>query len=79
MITALVVTSYIIAGVTLVGQLRRPASQWTAADRNRSWWIGVTSVLGLLGCGIFVGLAYLVGVVPAFAQSAVDDALRKQS
>jgi hypothetical protein len=79
MIVAIIVISYIIAGVALVDQLRRPAARWVVADRNRSWWVSATVGFGLLACGIFIGLAYLVGVVPAFGRDdQLDDAFRKR-
>jgi hypothetical protein len=79
MITAIIVISYAAAVLALIDQIRRPASAWAAADRNRGWWIGMTVVLGLFACGVIIGACYLVGVVPRFASSApVDDAFRKQ-
>jgi hypothetical protein len=79
MITGVLVISYLAAAAALADQLRRPASEWAAADRNRGWWISMTVFLGLFACGIFIAPAYLVGVVPRFSsQVAVDDAFRKR-
>jgi hypothetical protein len=68
-ITAGIVLSYLVGVIALVDQLRRSPSEWTAADRNRSWWLGTTAVLSLFACGLLVGFAYLVGVVPYFADA----------
>jgi formate-dependent nitrite reductase membrane component NrfD len=79
MITAFLVVSYLIGLATLADELRRPASAWAAADRNRSWWISTTILLGIFACGLFIGIAYLIGVVPNFGQhDGVDDAFRKR-
>lgn len=79
MITAILVISYLAAAAALADQLRRPASAWAAADRDRGWWIGMTVVFGLFACGIFIASAYLLGVVPRFTgQVAVDDSFRKR-
>jgi len=77
-ITAIIVVSYISGAVALVDQLRRPASAWTAADRDRGWWLSATVLLGLFACGLFVGIAYLIGVVPRFATNdGIDPSFRK--
>ena len=79
MITAILVISYLAAAAALADQLRRPASTWAAADRDRGWWIATTIVFGLFACGIFIAPAYLLGVVPHFSgEVAVDDAFRKR-
>lgn len=79
MITGILIISYLAAAGALADQLRRPASVWVSADRNRGWWIGMTIVFGLFACGIFIAPAYLLGVVPRFGnQIAVDDAFRKR-
>lgn len=78
MITTFITISYITALAAAADQLRRPASVWAAADRNRGWWVGSTAVLGLVACGVFISLAYLVGVVPNFANDdGIDIAFRK--
>jgi hypothetical protein len=77
-ITGIIVASYISAAVALADQLRRPASAWTAADRDRGWWLSATVILGLAACGLFIGIAYLLGVVPRFASDdGVDPSFRK--
>jgi hypothetical protein len=79
MITGILIISYLAAAAALGDQLRRPASAWVAADRNRGWWIATTTVFGLFACGIVIAPAYLLGVVPRFGNHlAVDDAFRKR-
>jgi H+/Cl- antiporter ClcA len=78
-ITAIIVISYLAGFATLADELRRPASVWAAADRNRGWWISTTVILGVMACGLFVGVAYLIGVVPNFSEhDGVDEAFRKR-
>lgn len=79
MITAIFVISYLIGAVTVLDEMRRPHSAWVAADRNRGWWITTSVIFGIAGCGLFMGIAYLVGVLPGLSQSgAVDPSFRKQ-
>jgi hypothetical protein len=79
MIAAILAVSYVTALVALADEIRRPASAWVAADRNRGFWITITIVLGLLGCGVLVAVAYLLIVIPGFAAGdRVDSAFRKQ-
>jgi hypothetical protein len=79
MISTFVIMSYLAAVLALLDQVRRPASVWAAADRNRGSWIWATVILGFLACGIFVACAYLVVVVPRFTSADdVDSAFRKQ-
>lgn len=78
MVVVILIASILATGVTLLDQLRRPASAWTAADRDRGYWITGTAFCGLLCLGIPVGFAYAIGVLPYFGSGPeVDPAFRK--
>ncbi|GAA2145773.1 hypothetical protein GCM10009825_38800 [Arthrobacter humicola] len=63
--TALVVISYIVNAAVFVYAFTRPSSAWLAADRNRSFWLVLLAILGLMGVlGIAADVAFLVGVLP---------------
>jgi len=80
MIATIIVISYLAGLGALVDQIRRPASQWVAADRNRGAWISATVLCGFPACGLLVALVYLMGVLPRFsADDRVDAAFRKSS
>ena len=60
---------YVWLGVALVcvlDAMLHSASQWTAADRNRWFWVIFLTVLGPL----FL-VPYLVGVRPGFARARI--------
>jgi hypothetical protein len=73
MAVAICALSLLAAGLTLVDQLRRPASAWTAADRDRSYWATTTFIAGLFACGVLAAIAYAVGVLPRFDQMPSAD------
>ncbi len=78
MIAAFLVVSYLAAAIALIDQLRRPASEWLGADRNRGSWITATVLLGIVACGLFIAVAYVVAVVPRFAENPdIDSTFRK--
>jgi cbb3-type cytochrome oxidase subunit 1 len=79
MITAWIVISYIVGLAAVIDQVRRPASEWASADRNRSWWIGTTAVAAFFACGVFAALAYFIGVLPRFGQrDGIDEGFREK-
>jgi uncharacterized iron-regulated membrane protein len=73
-VLAIWVISLVASALTLVDQVRRPSSEWTAADRDRSYWIGATAVAGLFACGLLAALVYAIGVLPRFAGAPPSDA-----
>jgi hypothetical protein len=74
------IISWITGALLVVDQLRRPESAWAAADRNRAYWVTVSALLGLMALGLAVAAAYVVLVVPRFAErDAVHDAFRKRA
>lgn len=58
-----------IALVFVVDAIRRPSSQWTGADRNRTFWVMMLLLLGPLTL-----LIYLVGVFPRLLAAAREGA-----
>jgi hypothetical protein len=55
-----------LAGWALViDAVRRPAHQWTAADRNRTFWVALLTLMA----PIFL-IPYLVGVLPRLARTS---------
>jgi len=76
---AIWVTSLIAAAITVADQLRRPHSQWIAADRDRSYWVSCTVVAGLFACGLVAALVYAIGVLPRFARGPASDAAFSKS
>jgi hypothetical protein len=57
----LVLALYGIAALAFVDGVRRPASQWLEADRNRGYWLTAIVLLNVVGA-----LLYLVFVLPRF-------------
>jgi hypothetical protein len=70
MIAAWVALSYVIGIVVFGDALRRPSLAWAAADRQRGWWLTMIVVSSLMSLGVFVAIAYAVGVLPHFQQQA---------
>ncbi|GAA4035383.1 hypothetical protein GCM10023063_19820 [Arthrobacter methylotrophus] len=63
--TALVVISYIVNAAVFAYAFTRPSSAWLAADRNRSFWLMLLAIIGLMGVlGIAADVAFLIGVLP---------------
>jgi hypothetical protein len=67
-----------VCGVAvIVDALRRSSTQWIAADRDRSFWITMSTILSFFfPVGPLIGLIYLVGVVPRFSRKAQYDTQR---
>ncbi|HEV7493340.1 hypothetical protein [Baekduia sp.] len=79
MVTALWIISLLSGGVALGDQLRRPASEWVAADRDRSYWVSLTIIASLFCLGLIAAAAYLMSVVPQLGGAGgPDKAFRKQ-
>jgi uncharacterized iron-regulated membrane protein len=79
MVTALWIISLLSGGLALGDQLRRPASEWVAADRDRSYWVSATVVASLFCVGLVAAIAYLLSVVPRLGSGGGPDlAFRKQ-
>jgi uncharacterized iron-regulated membrane protein len=80
MVTVIWAVSLIVSGLVVVDELRRPASEWTAADRNRGYWVGLTVTAGFLFLGVLAALVYAVALVPRFAMAQdSDSAFRKHA
>lgn len=61
----LVVVCYVVNAAVFVYALTRPSSAWLAADRNRTFWLALLAIIGLMGVlGIAADVAFLVGVLP---------------
>jgi hypothetical protein len=61
-----IAASYVVAIVLALEQLRRPLSAWSAAGRERRFWVAVTLVTGFHGLGQLAAVAYFTSVVPRF-------------
>jgi|ERR1035441_1433426 hypothetical protein len=57
--SGLSVLCIILSAAAFVDAVRRPASQWVQADRNKGFWLTMIVLLNILGV-----VAYVVGVVP---------------
>jgi uncharacterized iron-regulated membrane protein len=78
-VTAIWIISLLSGGVALGDQLRRPASEWVAADRDRSYWVSLTAIGSLFCLGLVAAIAYLMSVVPHLGGAGgPDKAFRKQ-
>lgn len=78
MITALWLVSLLAGLVTIGDMLRRPASEWVAADRDRSYWVTMAALGGFMCLGLVAGAVYLMSVVPRLGGGAgPDPAFRK--
>ncbi|OOP59413.1 hypothetical protein BMF89_20470 [Arthrobacter sp. SRS-W-1-2016] len=56
---------YILNVALFVYAFTRPSSAWLAADRNRSFWLTLLAILGLMGVpGLGADVAFLIGVLP---------------
>jgi hypothetical protein len=53
------------AAAACVDAVRRPASQWVEADRNKAFWLTMIIILNVVGA-----LAYVIAVVPRFPRGA---------
>jgi beta-lactamase regulating signal transducer with metallopeptidase domain len=74
--SAILVLLYAAALIAFVDALRRPASQWVQADRNKTFWLMMLVLLNVL-----VAPLYALFVVPRFTrgQSDLDAAFLKRS
>jgi hypothetical protein len=78
-ITAIWIISLLSGGLALGDQLRRPASEWVAADRDRGYWVMVTVIGSLFCLGLVAAVAYGISVVPRFGTAGgPDHEFRKQ-
>lgn len=67
---ALVVICYIVNVAVFVYALTRRSSAWLAADRNRTFWLALLAIIGLMGVlGLAADVAFLVGVLPRMLAS----------
>lgn len=71
--TVLWILSLLAGGLTAIDQLRRPASQWVAADRDRSFWVTMTVLGGLLYLGIVAAIVYAVTLLPLLGRAPGGD------
>jgi hypothetical protein len=79
MITAIWIISLLSGGLALGDQLRRPASEWVAADRDRNYWVTVTVIGSLFCLGVVAAIAYAISVMPRFGTGGgPDHGFRKQ-
>jgi Phospholipase_D-nuclease N-terminal len=53
------------AGAAFIDAVRRPASQWVEADRNKAFWLTMIVILNVVGV-----VAYVITVVPRFPRGA---------
>lgn len=53
------------AAAAFIDAVRRPASHWVEADRNKAFWLTMIIMLNVLGV-----LAYMVAVWPLFPRGA---------
>jgi hypothetical protein len=67
---ALLITSYVCGVLAFVHGFSRPASQWVGADRNRGFWLGTIATVTVFGLGLIAALAYIIGVLPHYANDA---------
>jgi len=51
----------LVAGGAFVDAVRRPASQWIEADRNKAFWLTMIVILNVIGVAV-----YVIAVVPRF-------------
>jgi hypothetical protein len=58
----------IISIWALVDALGRPEWAWQASGQSKTLWV-VLNVIGILLCGIVIGLIYLVGIRPKVAMA----------
>lgn len=58
----------IISIWALVDAIGRPEWAWQASGQSKTLWV-VLNVIGILLCGIVIGLIYLVGVRPKVAMA----------
>lgn len=79
MVTAVWVTSLLAAGLTVLDQFAHPPSNWTAADRDRGYWVTTTVAAGLFCLGIVMAVVYLVGVRSRFGAAQPADAEFRKS
>jgi hypothetical protein len=80
-VTVIWIASIGLALLAIVDGMRRPESEWLAADRDRAWWMGIIGMLGLCGLGILGLVAYGAGVLPRLGRATgqrSDDAFRKR-
>jgi hypothetical protein len=59
-----IASSYALAVVLAVDQLRRPLPAWAAIGSSRRYWVSLTLVLGFHGLGPYAAAAYLGAVRP---------------
>ena len=62
------------AAAAFIDAVRRPASHWVEADRNKAFWLTMIILLNVLGV-----LAYIVAVLPLFprGEGSTDAQLMK--
>jgi hypothetical protein len=72
------ILSLVVAALAVADQARRSPSEWTAADRERGYWMTWTVLAGLVYLGLVAAIVYAIGVVPRFGHvSASDDGFRR--
>lgn len=60
-----IVICYIANAAVFAYAVTRPSASWLAADRNRSYWLTVLAVCGVLGgLGLVADVAFLAMVLP---------------
>lgn len=80
MASTLWIVSLVAAALTVADQLRRPASEWTAADRDRGFWVTWTVIAGFLCLGFVAAIVYAIGVAGRFGHAQqVDPGFRTAS
>jgi hypothetical protein len=72
---AIVALCWTITIVAFIDAIRRPASDWASADRNRAFWLVILLFLNALAA-----VCYAIFVVPRFSRAAanIDSAFLKR-
>lgn len=69
--TAVLVVSYMVNAIVFIYAISVPSARWLAADRDKFFWVLLIGVFGLTSVvGLFVDMAFLIGVVPRFGPTS---------
>ena len=62
--------SFLAGLTTIIDIFRRPVHTWEHIDRDRGHWKLLSILLTLFGLGLFVGIAYVIIVLPRLGLSS---------
>jgi hypothetical protein len=74
-VNAIVAVCWMVTIVAFIDAIRRPASDWASADRNRAFWLVMLVFLNAIAA-----VCYALFIVPRFSRAAanIDSAFLKR-